>query len=233
MVPASLVIAGLWGRRLAARRTSWERFMADFDYASGHSIARLSQGYAIGSLDGSPIACRHGRRASRSPPLGLKLLEFHGIDSIAVLIVGKLPGDHLLAVALECAADLRCKIDIALGEARRELLEQAQHVRRYHALAIAIDPRSVADRWHAKARGDDPGDLARDALEDDGEGAGLLERQRVLQQPPARGRVAALNLEPAQLRRILRRQPDMPDHRHSRLVHGPEGRHDCSPAFEL
>ena len=122
IVPASEVIAGLCGRRLATRRTSWERFTADLRlrFRPGHCI---NQGYAMRSLDGSPIARPPGTRLSRPPQLGLEPLEFRGTDSASCVCrreIARRP--PRCSSFLECA-DCICvaRSTIALGEARREL----------------------------------------------------------------------------------------------------------------
>jgi hypothetical protein len=80
-------------------------------------------------------------------------------------------------------------------------------------LAVAGGSRADADRRNSDGAGDPLRDGGRDALEDDREAAGLLERDRVLEQLAClRGR-AALGAETAEHRRGLRRQADVAHHR--------------------
>src|SRR5688572_29899029 len=80
---------------------------------------------------------------------GLELGELLRIDVIGVLVGGESAGHHLVAVGLEGLEDLRPEVQVALGELRLEALEQAEHVGRHHALAVAVHPGAVADRRHA------------------------------------------------------------------------------------
>ena len=100
-------------------------------------------------------------------------------------------------------------------------------------LRVAARPGADADGRDFELRGDVARDLVRDDFEDDGEGARLFERERVLDERARR--VSRLRLQPvaAELVERLRREADVAHHGNLFLDEPPDHFEAAAPAFEL
>jgi len=82
---------------------------------------------------------------------------------------------------------------VPLGEAEQVVVDKH--------LAVGVPACADADRGDGETLRDLRCDRGRDGLEDDGEGAGLLERERVVDELPRRLGGLPLRLEPTEHRR--------------------------------
>ena len=76
-------------------------------------------------------------------------------------------------------------------------------------LAVAVDARADADRRDRKTPGRECADGRRDRLQHDREGAGVLEREGVIDELSGGPCGLGLHLESAELRHALRREADV------------------------
>jgi len=102
-------------------------------------------------------------------------------------------------------------------------LREAEQVVVDEHLAVAVRAGADPDRRHREPARHFGRDGRRHSLEHDREATGLLERDRVVDQPSCRLRRLALRLEAAEHRRRLRRQANVPHHRNP-------GTDDCAHA---
>src|SRR6266542_2635643 len=100
-------------------------------------------------------------------------------------------------------------------------------------LPVAPAPGTDPDRRYRQAPRDLRRDRGGDSLEHDGEGSGLLELERAVDEVPRLLRRLALGLEAPEHRRRLRGQPDVPHDRDSRLDDRPHARDRRAGALEL
>ena len=97
----------------------------------------------------------------------------------------------------------------ALGELRLEVGEHAEQVVAEQDLPVGADAGADADGRDRQLLGDQLGDLRRHRLELEHEAAGVLDRERVLEDLHRGVRRAALDLEAAEHRDGVRRQADV------------------------
>src|SRR5437660_8750 len=71
----------------------------------------------------------------------------------------ELPLAHLLAIARDRLPHVAAQLGVALGEARAEVVEEAQQVRRHQDLPVAVRPRADADGRHLDRLRDARGQL--------------------------------------------------------------------------
>src|SRR5687768_3293637 len=131
------------------------------------------------------------------------------VDRIAVILVGKLAAPHLGGVLLEAADRDFGQVGIALGELRLEVGEHAQQVVRQENLPVGTGPGADADGGDLELLGNGLRDLRRHRLELEHEAAGVLDRERVLEDLHGCLGGAALDAKPAEHRHRVRRKPDM------------------------
>src|SRR4029077_17566134 len=127
----------------------------------------------------------------------------------AVLRIREAPLPDIGVEPLEGIDDDRPELGVALRELRLELAEQAEDVVEHEHLAVTVNARTDADRGDGQALGGELGDRRRDRLEDDRERAGVLERERVVEELAGRATGLRLDLEATELRNALRREPDV------------------------
>jgi hypothetical protein len=77
-----------------------------------------------------------------------------------------------------------------------EISIEAEHVIDNQHLSAAVGPGADADGGYSELAGDEFGQLARYKLQDDGEGAGLFQRQGIVDKPPAVSWVLPCTLNP-------------------------------------
>src|SRR5687768_11362990 len=87
-------------------------------------------------------------------------------------------GGILLGRRDETVAELR----VLTHERGRKAVEEAEHVVAHQDLAVAVGPGADADRRHGERARGVAGHFARYRLEDDGERASILQRQRIRDQ---------------------------------------------------
>ena len=126
---------------------------------------------------------------------------------------GEAPRAHLFRVRLDAAQHLRLDGGEALGELGLEVVVDGQQVVEDEDL-----PVRARARRRSRSRGCSMcgmivvGDLGGDRLEDDGEAAGLLQRERVVEHLAGARRRAALGAVAAEHRGRLRREADVAHH---------------------
>ncbi len=97
----------------------------------------------------------------------------------------------------------------AFGEFRLEVGEHAEQIVAEKDLSVSADAGADADGWDGELLGNQLGYFGRHRLELEHEAAGILDRQRILEDFHGRIRRAPLNLEAAEHRNGVRRQADM------------------------
>jgi hypothetical protein len=134
---------------------------------------------------------------------------------------------------LERVADLAREARVPLDEAGEVTLGEAEQVVVDEHLAVRVAARADADRRHCEPSRHFGSDRCGDGLENDGERAGVLERERALDQLCGGCGRLALRLEAAELRGRLGRQADVPHDRDARVDDRLHSRDHRACALEL
>src|SRR5579883_886943 len=151
----------------------------------------------------------------------------------AVFIGGEGATFDFVAIGNERVADDRGDIGVALDMVMGPSAEaQADQVRRYQNLAVALRPGADADRGDGKRLADLGGQKARDKLHENGKRPRLLDGERIGLQPLGLLTGSSLNAQPDGVD-ILRCQPDMAHHRNADFGEATNGRRHGDTPFEL
>src|SRR5439155_1624042 len=144
---------------------------------------------------------------------------------------------HLRHVLARGAQHLAAELRVALGEAGRPVGREAEEVVQDEYLAVAAHARADPDGRDGELGRDLAGEVERDALEHDGEGARRLDGARVVQDALALARAVsgatALHAVAAHTVDGLRGQPDVSHHRHVDRGDRLDGAGHRDPALEL
>src|SRR5262249_23365548 len=136
---------------------------------------------------------------------------------------------NLAAVGFHGLDDTLAEVGVLLDEAWAEVVEQAEHVVGDEDLAVAADAGADADGGDLDGRRDLLGHLLWDALDDQGEGPGLLGGQGVFHQLG----LIALDAEAPQTTDRLRCQADVAHDRDVGADNGGDTSGAADTAFKL
>ena len=131
------------------------------------------------------------------------------------------------------------RVDDDLGEVgvflreRRHLVVQAEQIGADEHLAVAIRTGADADGRHVERRGDLRGELRGNRFEHDGKRAGILQRERIVEDELRLARIASALPIAALLIDRLRQHPEMPHHRNADIDEPPHDLDDRLPAFDF
>src|SRR3546814_109614 len=128
---------------------------------------------------------------------------------------GEAAGAHLLRIAADRGGVGVAQVGVALGELRPEVWKHPDDVVGDQDLAVAGRRRADADRRHRQPARDVAGELLHRLLDDDAEGAGLRDRDRIGHDALRLGGIAAPYAVSAQRVDRLWGQSDVPEHRHA------------------
>jgi hypothetical protein len=124
------------------------------------------------------------------------------------------------------------EVGVALDEPRRRAGAQAHHVLPNEHLGVAVGAGADADRGDADRLGDLGRNPRRHHLHDDRERAGLLQRERLADEPLG-GVAATLHSVAAEVVLGLRRESDVRHHRDAGVGEQLDLGHHRVPTFEL
>jgi MFS family permease len=212
------------------------RTLSAWSVTSKLSIAAMTALWGVLAVLTTPrIAIAIAGLLMLATPFLLPRREFrteHKPSRVRVFLRRIAPIAYVIGVFLGRRRQDAPKVGIALDEAGTGLRVHAGHVGPHQHLSIT--PRSGADpdRRDTDLPGDPLGQIARHQLQHDGEGAGLLQGQRVGDQLVAR---VAAPLDPVAAEAVdaLGREPDMTHHGHPGLGEELDLRDDPAAAFEL
>src|SRR5665213_1573207 len=155
------------------------------------------------------------------------------VGRVGVLRTGERPLSDLLGVLLGRLADLLSQVGVTLHELGRLAGGEPEHVVKYEHLAIGSGAGADPDGRDSKSLCHPGGHGVGHTLEDDAEGARLLQVCGIGQDASRLRLSLALDLEAAHLVHKLRRQPQVPHDRDSELGQAPGDVDDVAAPLQL
>lgn len=141
---------------------------------------------------------------------------------------------HLRRVAGERVGDDGVEVGKPRDEPRGNVADEvAEEIVRDDELAVHVGTGANAVHRHADLIAHERGALGRHRLEEDREGAGVLERAGIVEDLSGGGIGAALHAVPAQLPERLRRESEMAHHGNAGVGDGAHARRDPPSTLEL
>ena len=213
----ALVARASHQRAVTVVKPAHRRHEADRPWGVGERVAQLgpraqrraSSGLTPAARRAEPAAASvrlRGRGRAGYPPSGAsarravrgasaeRLVEDRVVHPDRLGVARERAGRHVGRVRPCRLSDRLAQVRVRPGVARDEVAE-AEQVGHDLDLAAAQRPGPDADRRDAQPLGDGAGQLRRHELEDDREGAGLLDRQRVGEEGAGLVAVLALDLD--------------------------------------
>ena len=170
----------------------------------------------------------HGKPGGIPETFELGVLDFEH-----VAFVWESGGFNFLSVRGQRVTDYVGRVHVLLCELRLKAVVHANDVVEYLDLAVRSTASTNPNCGNVQRLGDLRRNALWHALQDDGEAAGFLQRHCILVQPHSRFCSLSLDLEPAELCRRLRGQPNVPLDGDARIDDSSNAAFDAGAPFEL